>query len=125
MKDRALLGLGRHMIPLPRMLWQRRIKSQARKIRASLGFMSQDHRRVHHFVVAELPRAGEPLGPETIAQKLDLAAANVISILGELERRLTFLFRNGNGAVSWAYPVTVDKTPHRARFSSGEDAFSP
>ncbi len=81
MKDRALLGLGRHMIPLPRMLWQRRIKSQARKIRASLGFMSQDHRRVHHFVVAELPRAGEPLGPETIAQKLDRLAMVEVALV--------------------------------------------
>jgi len=27
--------------------------------------------------------------------------------------------------VTWAYPVTVDETPHHVRFSSGEEAYSP
>ena len=40
--------------------------------------------------------------------------------LAELERRLFFLVRNEEGAVSWAFPVTVDKTPHRLTFSTGE-----
>jgi hypothetical protein len=49
----------------------------------------------------------------------------VVSILGELEQHLKFVFRNERGEVTWAYPVTVDETPHRARFSTGEDAYSP
>jgi len=27
--------------------------------------------------------------------------------------------------VSWVYPVTVDPTSHRARFSSGEEVYAP
>lgn len=51
MKDRLLLGLGHYMIPIPRMVWRRLIKSNARKIRAGLGFMSEDHHRVRDFAV--------------------------------------------------------------------------
>jgi hypothetical protein len=46
-------------------------------------------------------------------------------ILDQLERRKTFLFRSQPPAVTWAYPVTVDETPHRAVFSTGEEAYSP
>ena len=125
MTDRPLLGIGRHMIPIPRFVWQRRIKAKAGKIRAGLGFMSEDHHRVRDFVVTELPRAGAPLPPESIAEKLDLAVPRVRSVLDELEKHLTFLFRNDRGAVTWAYPVTVDETPHRASFGTGEEAYSP
>jgi hypothetical protein len=33
---------------------------------------------------------------------------------------LTFLFRNEQGAVAWAYPVTTDTTQHDVTFSTGE-----
>ena len=125
MKDSLLLGLGRHMIPIPRMLWQRLPKAQARRLRAGLAFMSQDHHRVRDFCVLELPRAGAPLAPETIAQALGLPVPRVVSILEELEKHLTFVFRGDQRVVTWAYPVTVDETPHHARFSTGEEAYSP
>jgi hypothetical protein len=123
--DRLLLGLAHTMIPVPRFVWQRHMRVNARKIRAGLAFMTEDHHRIRDYVVTELPRAGEPLPPESIAEALDLGIPRVRTILDELERRLTFLFRNDRGDVTWAYPVTVDETPHRARFSTGEEAFSP
>jgi len=125
MKDRLLLGVGRHMIPVPRVLWRRAIAASGRKGRASLGFMSDDHHRVRNFVVAELPRVGAPLSPQAIAAALGLALTRVTTVLDDLEKHLTFLFRNDQGAVTWAYPVTVEATPHRASFSTGEEAYSP
>jgi len=65
------------------------------------------------------------LMPERIAAALDLPVSQVASILDELEARLTFVFRGDQTAVSWAYPVTVDRTAHHARFSTGEEAYSP
>jgi hypothetical protein len=118
MKDRLLLGLGSYMIPIPRMIWERLVKGEARKTRARLSFMSKDHHRVRDFAVLELPRAGAPLAPEAIAKALDLDVPRVVSILEELEEHLTL-------AVTWAYPVTVDETPHHASFSTGEEAYSP
>lgn len=124
MGDNLLMGLGRYMVPIPRMIWQRQMRSNARKIDAGLGFMSGDHHDVRNFVVRELPRVGKPLSPEFIAQNLNLPVEQVNAILDELEKHLTFLFRNEQGAVAWAYPVTVDKTPHHATFSTGEQAYS-
>ncbi len=86
--------------------------------------MKGEHHKVRDFVVRELPRLARPIPPETIAQSLDMDLQKVVSILNELEKNLTFLFRNEQGAVSWAYPVTVDKTPHRIKFSSGEQIYA-
>jgi len=125
MKDRLLLGLGRFMIPIPRAVWQRAMQANARKTRTGLGFMSADHHRVRDFVVMELARRGAPLAPRAIAAALNLELPRVTAILDELESHLLFLFRNEHGEVTWAYPVTVEATPHHAHFSTGEEAYSP
>ena len=125
MKDGLLLGIGRYMIPVPRVIWERIVKGQAGKTRRSLAFMSEDHHRVRDFAVLELPRTGAPLAPETIAEALDLEVPRVVSILEELEDHLTFVYRGDRRVVTWAYPVTVDETPHHASFSTGEEAYSP
>ena len=125
MKDGMLLGLGRYMIPVPRMIWERLMKGEARKASEGLSFMSEDHHRVRDFTVLELPRTGRPLAPEAIAEALDLPVPRVVSILEELEKHLTFVYRGDQRVVTWAYPVTVDETPHHASFSTGEEAYSP
>jgi hypothetical protein len=125
MKNSLLLGVGRHMIPVPRMVWGRLIKTKSHKTRAALSFMSEDHHRVRDFTVLELARTGAPLAPESIAKSLDLPVTRVVSILEELEAHLTFVFRGDERVVTWAYPVTVDQTPHHASFSTGEEAYSP
>jgi hypothetical protein len=86
--------------------------------------MSPEHHAVRNFAVTELPRAGQPLAPETIARRLDLPLEQVNAILADLEKHMTFLFRNEQGAVAWAYPVTVEPTPHRVTFSSGEKLYA-
>ncbi len=45
-------------------------------------------------------------------------------VLDDLEKHMTFLFRNKGGEVTWAYPVTVDKTPNHLTFSSGEQIYA-
>jgi len=75
---------------------------------------------VHHTAVRELARTGAPLSPDKIADSAAVPVARVSSILEELERRLTFLVRNDRGEVTWAFPVTVDVTPHHVTFRTGE-----
>ncbi len=82
--------------------------------------MSADHPRVREYVVRELPHAGAPLAPQTIAAALDLPPERVPALLSDLERRLFFLVRNARGMVEWASPVSVAPTPHRLTFDSGE-----
>ncbi len=116
------LGLGRFMVPLPRVLWQWQMRAHASK--TDLGFMSEEHHRVREMVVRELPRVGEPISPESIAQELSLPLERVESILDELDRQMTFVCRDERGAVVWAYPVTTATTPHRVALSSGEEVYA-
>lgn len=124
MDDNLLLGVWRYLVPVPRFVWQGQVAKSAEHTDHALGFMSEEHHRVRNFVVRELPRVGQPLTPEFIAQELQLPAAQVIPILDDLEKHLTFLFRNPAGAVTWAYPVTVDVTPHRVTLSTGERVYA-
>jgi len=120
MDETMLIGLWRLALPVPPAIWRKRDQGGG----DPLEFMTEAHHRVRDFAVAELTRSGKPLTPERIAQELQLSPARVVEILDELERHKTLLFRNAQGAVTWAYPVTVDPTPHRLRFSTGEQVYA-
>ncbi len=124
MSNNMLFGFGNRMIPVPPIFWHRRVARGARHLKASLGFMSQEHHLVRDFAVRELPRLEKPIPPELIGQSLNLPPARVNTILEDLERHMTFLFRNEEGAVTWAYPVTVDRTPHHVKLSTGEQVYA-
>ena len=119
MNDQLLLGLWRCILPIPPKIWQRVVTGDA-----DLEFMSADHHRVRNLVVEQIPRIGKPLSPGWISQKSSLPLPRVVEILDELERNMTFLFRNPQGEVTWAYPVTADKTPHHVSFSTGEQIYA-
>ena len=124
MNNSILLGLHRFMLRIPRSVWQQEIARSERAAKASIDFMTDEHHRVRDFVVRELPRIAEPVSPEVIGQSLNLEPDVLVPILDELEQKLTFLFRNQLGSVTWAYPVTVEKTPHSITFSSGEQIYA-
>lgn len=120
MGDALRLKLGGWMVPIPSAIWRRRLQADAAELRRSLGFMTPDHHRVRDFVVTELPRSGRPLSTADIASGTGLSGERVAAVVEELEKGLVFLFRNPAGEVAWAYPVTVDETPHHVAFESGE-----
>ena len=120
MKDYVLLGRGRQMQEMPAVDWKRDLEHVPGHTRELLRFMTEAHHKVRYFVVGELARTGEPIEPARIAERLELPLGQVAGILDALEKKLFFLVRNELGAVSWAYPVTVEPTPHRLNFSTGE-----
>ncbi len=124
MSNNMLFGVGDWMVPIPAIFWHRRVARGARHLKASLGFMSREHHLVRDFAVRELPRLEKPIPPELIGQSLNLPPARVNTILEDLERHMTFLYRNEEGAVTWAYPVTVERTPHRVKLSTGEQIYA-
>lgn len=124
MNNQLLIGIRRFMFGIPRPLWQNQIEDNAKRTRAHLRFMTAEQHAVRDFAVRELPRVGKPLSPNFIASQLNLPVTRVNEILDKLERKKTFLFRNADGAVVWAYPVTVEQTPHRVTFSTGEQVYS-
>lgn len=124
MANSLMLGFWRFLIPIPPSLWTKNIAKVERKFQRRLGFLTEDHRAVHHAAVRELPRHGKPLPPDAVAHAAGLSQGRVADILDELERNMAFLVRNGKGEVTWAYPVTVEPTPHRITFSSGETLYA-
>jgi hypothetical protein len=114
MRRYVLLGTGRFVIPIPRFVFERRIgKSQP-------VTLPDDHHRVRDFAVRTIPTAGKPLSPALIGEALGLARERLAAILDELEKGMVFLWRGDRENVTWAYPVTVDDTPHRYTFDTGE-----
>jgi len=124
MTENVLVGREREILSISRRDWEQGLAERLHYVRARCGFMSADHHRVRNFVVKEIPKVGKPLAPEFIGQELHLPVARVHSLLADLEKHLTFLFRNRQGEVSWAYPVTADRTPHHVAFSTGEQTYA-
>lgn len=120
MKESVLSIAENQFAEIPTELWKQHVRQTAEEIPKVLGFMTEDHHRVRYFVVKELPRVGEPIPPELIAEELDLPVSKTNEILDELEKNLFFLVRNEKGAVLWTFPVTAYQTPHRLLFSTGE-----
>ena len=124
MNKSLLLGIRHFLLRIPRPIWQGEIARSARAAEKSLAFMTADHHKVRDFVVRELPRFAKPISPGKIAHSLEMELEHVTSILDELEKKLTFLYRNEAGEVEWAYPVTAAQTPHRVMFSTGEQIYA-
>lgn len=120
MIEQILIGKGDSIRPMPRPDWERDLREYLEQPNDRLDFMTEDHHRIRRMAVVDLAREGAPLAPEHFVERLDLDRVHVVEILDDLERNLFFLVRDEEGAVSWAYPVTVDRTPHRLTFSTGE-----
>jgi hypothetical protein len=124
MTETILLGRGSRILEVPRAEWEKHLAEVPEHMQTRLSFMSPAHHTVRYFAVSELARRGEPLPPELFAQELDLPLDRTRAVLDDLEKHLFFLVRNEMGAVIWAYPVTVDRTPHPLTFSSGERLYA-
>jgi len=124
--DRVVrLGRGDEIVTVPVERWREELAGARSSIGRRLEFMTPDHHRVRYFVVDELPRnAGRPLEVARIAEALKLPRERVVTLLDDLERNLFFLVRDETGAVSWAFPVTAQVTPHRLAFRSGERLYA-
>jgi hypothetical protein len=124
MTETILLGRGNQILEIPRAEWEGHLADVPEHMRTRLSFMSPAHHAVRNFAVRELPRRGEPLPPELIAEGLDLPLDLTRTILGDLEKNLFFLVRDERGAVAWAYPITAERTPHRLTSSTGEQLYA-
>jgi hypothetical protein len=120
MKENILSSAGNQLSEIPREIWEQHVTQTRQDVIKMLGFMTKAHHLIRNFAVGELPRIGKPIPPQLISEELDMPLSETIKILDDLERNLFFLVRNEQGEISWTFPVTVDKTPHRLTFSTGE-----
>jgi hypothetical protein len=122
--DEILVGRGNRILTHSFDVLRRHLDEAQRSRSPRLSFMTADHHLVRDFAVAELPRLGRALPPEHVAEKTGLPLERVGSILSELEVHRFFLVRDQERRVSWAFPVTSEKTPHRLELSTGEAIYA-
>jgi hypothetical protein len=118
--ETILVGSEDEIMRLSAADWKLALADAPEHISHRLDFMSDDHHRVRNFVVREMPRIGRPIDPHLVSDALHLSPGLTEKILDELEKGLFFLVRDEHGAVTWAFPVTVEETPHRLVFDTGE-----
>lgn len=123
MEETVLLGRGRNLVTIPRQLLNTHLDQVPEHSRRRLAFMTAKHHEVRYYVVREMPRIGKSIAPDQIARDLSMSTVEVRRILDELEQNLFFLVRDDKGAVSWAFPITTEATPHQLTFQSGERLF--
>lgn len=123
MEEKVFLGRDQLIFEIPQAKWKQHLTQIPQHSQTRLSFMTDGHHQVRYFVVKELVNKQEPVEPESISKNLKMPLEQVKFILEELEKNLFFLVRNERGAVVWAYPVTVETTPHRLNFSTGEQLY--
>lgn len=124
MGETILRGSGNSIVEMPQVEWEDMLEGVPSEMKRTLAFMSRRHHLARYFVVREILRTGQPVAPSRIEQALRLEKQDVIEILEDLERNLFFLRRDSKGNVEWAYPVTAAHTPHRLKFSTGEEVYA-
>jgi hypothetical protein len=125
MSEVILIGRQEQIIEVDAEQWRRQVAHLHHQPSTHLSFMTPDHHRIRNFAVAELPRSGgKPLSAQLISEHLSLPLPQVMAILDDLQQHLLFLVQHPAGEVRWAYPVTIEPTPHHMRFSSGERIYA-
>jgi len=120
MEEKILLGRDQKILEFPRAAWEQHLTQIPQHSQSRLKFMTDTHHQIRYFVVKEMAYSQKPIEPELISEKLNLPLEQVKVILRELQEKLFFLVRNEQEAVIWAYPITIEPTPHKLSFASGE-----
>lgn len=119
-ENKILIGIGHKIIPAPACLLIRDTARMAKKMKIRINKITEEKRRIHHFVVRELPNTAQPVSLASIAQGLKMPADRVSMLVDEMEKDKAFFNRYHSEGINWAYPVTADNTPHHVTFSTGE-----
>ncbi len=120
MFDALRYPAGSWLVPVPAAVWRPIVHLVGRDAAKTYRRLTPLQQEVRRAAVVGLPGADGPLTPETLAERTGATVEEVVAALDVLERRMSFLFRDPEGAVAWAYPFTTDETPHHLTFSTGE-----
>jgi hypothetical protein len=115
------MGASRFMIPIPLVISNKGLGKGVSGARAKAGALTEEERRVHHFVVKKMAVAREPITAELISEELGIPLETVKKNIEKLERLKTFLYRSDGKGINWAYPLSLENTGHRMTVSTGEE----
>lgn len=123
MRPKVLIGSDRDIRPIPEDAFREAVVGLPARMGRRRDFMTDAHVRVREHAVREI-RADAPVSPARMASDLGLPGAEVVELLDDLERNLFFLVRGPDGTVTWAFPVTAERTPHHLAFATGERLYA-
>jgi hypothetical protein len=124
MKNRSehkmFMGLGKYLVPIPRVISNKGLEKgvSGAKIRAQL--LTEEERKVHHYVVERMSTAKGPITAELISDELGIPLEVVEKAVAKLESLKTFLYRSNGVGINWAYPFSLDDTGHKLTVNTGE-----
>ena len=123
-KHKMYMGLRGFMIPIPKWLSARGLEKDEANARINSARLSNEERRVHHFIVKTMAVAEDPISAEAIASELQMPNDQVHEIIDKLENLKTYVYRSDGQGINWAYPFSLENTGFRMTASSGEKFFA-
>jgi hypothetical protein len=123
-KRKMYMGISRFMVPVPKALSALGMKKSVTGARTKAARLSDEERRIHHFVVKEMAVAEEPITLAVIGEKLNLPEEQVADAVDKLEAMKTFVYREKSAGIDWAYPLSLTDTGYKMAASSGERFFA-
>ena len=123
-KHKLYMGFGGFRMRIPRVLSNIGSKKGAKGAKETADCLSEDERRVHHFIVMKMAVVKDPITAELVANELGMSHDRVNEIIDKLENLKTFIYRGGGKGINWAYPLSLENTGFRMTASSGEQFFA-
>lgn len=114
------MGLGKYLVPIPRVISNKGLEKGVSGAKARAQLLTEEERKVHHYVVERMSTAKEPITAELISDELGIPIEVVEKTVAKLESLKTFLYRKDGVGINWAYPLSLDETGHKLTVNTGE-----
>ncbi len=124
LKHKLYVGFRGFMMRIPPWLAAKGSKKGEKGARANADRLSNEERKVHHFIVMKMAVVKDPITAEMIANELRMPIDQVNEIINKLENLKTFIYRSDGKGINWAYPLSLENTGFRMTASSGEQFFA-
>ncbi len=124
LKHKLYMGFRGLMMRIPPLLSDKGARKGEKGAKANAASLSNEERRVHHFIVLKMAVVKDPITAELIAEELGMPNDRVLEIINKLENLKTFIYRSDGKRINWAYPLSLENTGFRMTASSGEQFFA-
>jgi len=124
LKHKLYMGFRGFMLRIPPLLSDKGARKGEKGAKANADCLSEDERRVHHFIVMKMAVVKDPITTELIANEMGMPNDQVHEIVNKLESLKTFIYREDGKGINWAYPLSLENTGFRMTASSGEQFYA-
>jgi hypothetical protein len=118
------MGFRGFMMRVPPLLSNKGARKGEKGAKSNADSLSNEERRVHHFIVKKMAVVKAPITADLIARELGVPNDQVLEIINKLEKLKTFIYRSDGKGINWAYPLSLENTGFRMTASSGEQFFA-